>query len=38
MLRTELETPALATFVELAPIEKELALQAEVSLLTTVNV
>lgn len=38
MLSSELDTPALATFVALAPIEKELMLQAELSLLTTVSV
>jgi hypothetical protein len=38
MLRTELETPALAAPVAPAPIEKEVALQTELSLLTTISV
>jgi hypothetical protein len=33
-----LETPALAAPLALAPIENELALQTELSLLTTVSV
>jgi hypothetical protein len=38
ILRVPLETPALAAPLALAPIENELALQTELSLLTTVSV